>query len=73
MYYNDHAPPHFHARCSGHEIRVSIDSGEIMSGSFPQGAREHVRAWLNLHRAELVEDWKLAEERKALKKIDPLT
>jgi hypothetical protein len=72
MYYNDHAPPHFHARYSGHEIRVTIESGEIMSGSFPQAARKHMLEWLDLHRAELMEDWKLTEERKPLKKIKPL-
>lgn len=44
-----------------------------MSGSFPQAARKHVLARLNIHRAELVEGWKLVEEHKVLKKIDPLT
>jgi hypothetical protein len=34
MYYNDHAPPHFHARYGENEIRVEIDTGSIMSGSF---------------------------------------
>ena len=72
MYYNDHAPPHFHARYSGSEMRVNIESGEIMSGSLPQAARRHVLEWLDLHRAELMEDWKLAEERKPLNNIEPL-
>lgn len=72
MYYNDHAPPHFHARYGEYEIRVMIDSGEIMSGSFPKRARKHVLEWLDLHRSELMEDWVLAEKRKPLLKIDPL-
>jgi hypothetical protein len=31
-----------------------------------------VLEWLELHRDELSEDWKLAELRKPLKKIEPL-
>lgn len=73
MYYNDHAPPHFHARYGGYEIRVDIQSGEIMSGSFPQAARKHVLEWLDLHRPELMEDWELAKERKPLEEIEPLS
>jgi len=34
MFYNDHGPPHFHARYGEHEIRVNIDTGEIWPGSF---------------------------------------
>lgn len=34
MYYNDHAPPHFHARYGESEIRVDIETGSIMSGFF---------------------------------------
>jgi len=72
MYYNDHAPSHFHARYGGREIRVNIESGEILSGSFPRRAQNLVLEWLTLHRSELLEDWKLAQERKVLNKIEPL-
>jgi len=72
MYYNDHAPPHFHARYSGSEIRVNIDTGEILSGRFPRRAQSLVLEWLDLHRSELLEDWQLAQERKLLNKIEPL-
>lgn len=72
MYYNDHAPPHFHARHGEHEVRVLIETGGIMSGWIPQSARKHVLEWLDLHRSELMEDWRLAEERKPLRKIKPL-
>lgn len=68
MYYNDHAPPHFHARYGNSEIRVNIRSGEIMSGQFPRRAQNLVLEWLELHRSELLEDWQLAENRKPLKK-----
>ena len=72
MYYNDHAPPHFHARYGDLEIRVNIENGEIMSGKFPRRAQNLVLEWLALHREELISDWCLAEERRLLKKIEPL-
>ena len=72
IYYNDHAPPHFHARYGELEIRVAIQSGEILSGNFPKRAQSLVLEWLDLHREELMEDWNLAEQRKPLRKIAPL-
>jgi hypothetical protein len=72
MYYNDHSPPHFHARYSDSEIKVNIEDGEIISGEFPRRAQRLVLEWLELHRIELREDWSLAQDRKPLNKIEPL-
>jgi len=46
MYYNDHAPPHFHARYGRKEIRVNIATGELLSGNFPGRAQNLVLEWL---------------------------
>ncbi len=72
MYYNDHAPPHFHAKYGNHEAVIGIDTGEIIAGRLPPRAIGLVQEWRELHKAELSEDWSLARERKALKRIDPL-
>ena len=72
MYYNDHAPPHFHARYGDSEIRVNIENGDIMSGNFPKRAENLVLEWYKLHKEDLLNDWQLAEERKPLNKIEPL-
>jgi Domain of unknown function (DUF4160) len=72
MFYNDHGPPHFHARYGEHEIRVNIETGEIMTGRFPRRAERLVTEWLCLHRAALIENWALAADRKPLKAIEPL-
>ncbi|HLF88933.1 MAG TPA: DUF4160 domain-containing protein [Anaerolineales bacterium] len=72
MFYNDHGPPHFHARYGNHEIRVNIETGQILSGNFPRRAQNLVLEWLNLHRTELMLNWELAGQRKPLKKIAPL-
>lgn len=72
MFYNEHRPPHFHAKYGEYEISVNIDTGEVREGRFPRRALGLVREWHNLHKEELLEDWRLAELRKPLKKIDPL-
>jgi hypothetical protein len=71
MFYRDHAPPHFHAIYGDYEVTVEIESG-VVHGDFPKRALQHVLEWLDLHKAELLEDWKLAEERRPLKRIKPL-
>ena len=72
MYYNDHPPPHFHARLGDFEIRVNILNGDIISGYLPKPAESMVREWWQLHRQELLTDWRLARERAQLRKIAPL-
>ena len=72
MYYSDHPPPHFHARYGAHEIRLEINSGAILSGDFPARARRLVLDWLEKHRDELMEDWRLAGQHLPLKRINPL-
>ncbi len=71
MYYNDHSPPHFHAKYGEYEITVNIDGG-LFDGRFPKRALRHVLEWYELHKADLEEDWHLARERKPLKSIPPL-
>jgi hypothetical protein len=72
MYYREHAPPHFHARYRGLEVRVDIRTGDILSGRLASRAQRLVLEWWQLHRDELLEDWELAKERQPLKSIEPL-
>jgi hypothetical protein len=71
MFYRDHAPPHFHAIYGEYEITVEIESG-VINGRFPKRALRLVFEWLELHREELLENWRLAEDRRPLNKIEPL-
>ena len=72
MYYNDHGPPHFHARYGDMEVRVNIGNGAIMSGKFPGRAESLVLEWLEKNREALLLDWQFAKERRPLNKIEPL-
>jgi hypothetical protein len=69
--YNEHGPPHFHARYGREKVSVRIADG-VVTGTFPARALAHVLEWWSLHRAELDEDWQLAKQRMPLKRIEPL-
>ena len=32
LYYNDHAPPHFHAKYGEDEATIIIETGEVLDG-----------------------------------------
>lgn len=71
MYYNDHTPPHFHAKYGHFEITVEIENGSV-EGRFPRRALNLVLEWYNLHVDDLSENWARARERKPLRPIAPL-
>ena len=72
MYYNDHAPPHFHARYGEYEATFSIDTLAVLEGSLPRRAGALVLEWASQHREELVRDWELARQALPLQAIPPL-
>lgn len=71
MYWDDHSPPHFHAKYGGYEITVNINNG-IIEGKFPKRALRHVLEWYELHKDELMEDWELCRKKEQPKPIEPL-
>lgn len=72
MYYDEHNPPHFHARYGEYKIEVAIESLSVLAGKFPPRALGLVMEWASMHRQELMEDWELARSRAELNKIAPL-
>jgi len=72
MFWNDHAPPHFHALYAEYEVLIDIRTLETIKGDFPRRALALVLEWAQTHRTELIEDWKLCEHNHPLKKIAPL-
>ncbi len=71
MLYDDHRPPHFHAEYGEFKIIIEIDSG-VAEGRFPRRALKALMEWYELHREELAEDWRLAEQHQPLNRIPPL-
>jgi hypothetical protein len=72
MYYNEHAPPHFHAKYGGHRAAFSIDDLRLIEGELPRRVISLVLEWAFLHRDELLDDWERARREEDLRKIDPL-
>jgi hypothetical protein len=71
MYYDEHNPPHFHAKYNDYEITVEIKTG-VVTGKFPRRALKAVLDWYSLHKDEIMVDWKLALKDQPLNKITPL-
>ncbi|MFQ5527099.1 MAG: DUF4160 domain-containing protein [Thermoanaerobaculia bacterium] len=72
MYYEDHAPPHFHAFYSGRTAALSIVSLEVLRGELTPRAYRMVLEWAIEHRSELLENWRRAEAHEVLSWIEPL-
>ena len=75
MFWNDHAPPHFHAGLVGHDEDTIIDIRTlelIAQGTLKRRALGLVLDWAELHRDELLANWELAREGKPLNQIAPL-
>ena len=69
MYYNDHAPPHFHAKYAEYEATVAIETLELVSGALPNRALGLVLEWAALHRRELRKNWEAARGGERLERI----
>lgn len=72
MYFDDHAPPHFHATYGGDEAVIGIDSLAVLHGRLPARAQGLVVEWASLHQADLRVAWDHAKHLEAPGKIDPL-
>lgn len=73
MYFDDHAPPHFHAYYAEHEVELSIETLEVLEGALPRRALALVVEWAIEHRPELRENWLRAQHHEPLARIAPLT
>jgi hypothetical protein len=75
MYFYDnkkHSLPHIHAEYGEYEASIAIDDGLVLSGNFPAAKLKLVQAWIEIHREDLLANWKLAVSGEPIYKIDPL-
>ena len=71
MFFNEHNPPHFHVKYEEYKAEITIKDG-IVTGKLPRRALNLVFEWLDLHRDDLLENWKRGENRERFIKIEPL-
>ena len=72
MFFDDHGPPHFHARHAEGSAKVRIDVVEVIDSNLPRRQLRLVLAWAELHQDELLENWRLARAGETLREIEPL-
>ncbi len=72
MFFNEHAPPHFHVKYAEFEAAIDIRNFSVLRGNLPPKALALVVEWAAQHQEELMEDWKLAEMHGDLRAIEPL-
>jgi hypothetical protein len=72
MFYNDHAPPHFHAVYGDHEATIRIDQVGLLEGKLPARALSMVIEWAVIHQEELRQNWNRLRDKQPLTKIAPL-
>ena len=71
MYFNDHNPPHFHAKYSGDEALFNFN-GDLLEGKLSNRAVKFVKEWISYHQIELEENWERARLGESLNNIEPL-
>jgi hypothetical protein len=73
IFYNEHNPPHFHARYNDQKASIRIKDLTIMEGSLPPRALGLVMEWAARHEHELLHGWEQAKNNQQPDKIEPLS
>ena len=71
MLFDDHNPPHFHVKYGEYRAVIDIKDGTI-KGTLPRRALNLVFEWFDLHREELLDNWRRIENHQSLLSIEPL-
>lgn len=72
MYFDEHNPPHFHAKYGEERAVISIGELKLLEGRLPKRALALVLEWANEHRDELMQNWKSMQTTGEYSKIAPL-
>lgn len=72
MFFNEHNPPHFHARYGGKKVAIDIRTLQVLEGRIAPRALGLVIEWASQHQDELLADWELARKDEHPRKIEPL-
>lgn len=72
MFWDEHAPPHFHASYAEYKAVIEIKTLKIIEGELPRRAAQLVLDWAELHQAELLVDWDLCQNNRHPEAIAPL-
>ena len=63
MNFNDHPPPHFHARYQNQEVTIEIETS-LVTGSMSKRALRMIFDWSEKYQEELMRNWERAQARQ---------
>jgi hypothetical protein len=72
MFYNEHAPPHFHVEYGEYKASIRINDYALLEGKLPPKILGLVIEWSVLYQKELLQDWEIARKMQPLLPIKPL-
>ncbi len=75
MFYFDnakHKAPHIHVQYADQHVVVGIPAGNVLEGKLKHAKLRLVQAWIEIHRDDLMADWKLAIAGQKVFRVDPL-
>ena len=74
MYFapKEHNPAHVHAYYQDFKTTIKIIDCEVIDGQMPARQLRLIQAWIEIHRDELLADWKLCQNGEKPFKIEPL-
>ncbi|MGB6066030.1 MAG: DUF4160 domain-containing protein [Desulfomonilaceae bacterium] len=72
IFWDDHNPPHFHARYGRHKAAIEIGSMRVLDGELPPRALGLVVEWSSQHFDELMKNWEAARNNRPLQRVEPL-
>jgi hypothetical protein len=72
MYFDEHNPPHFHAKHGEERAVISINELKILEGRLSRRALSMILEWANDHRDELMKNWNTLQSTGDYSKIAPL-
>ncbi|MDX2083222.1 MAG: DUF4160 domain-containing protein [Rickettsiales bacterium] len=72
MYFDDHNPPHFHAKYANYKASICIKDFKILEGFLHPKTHSLVIEWASIHQKELLANWEKLQKSNAFEKIKPL-
>jgi hypothetical protein len=72
LYFNDHAPPHFHAQGADFHARIRIDDGGVIDveGRISPRQQRRLRDWALARRDELMDNWRSVRAGEVPRRLD---
>lgn len=69
--FEDHPPPHFHARYGSCNAVYDIRTQELIEGKMLTRENRMIQKWAQEHQDELIENWERGVKAEKMQEIEP--